>query len=101
MRVLYAGQCMIEFPCRDDRLWQPGFRGTLRASPGPCLPFCLQRSRSGFLTRIGMDSLSDRLLALLDEAGTATGMISRDTRRCLGLYTIETDPFREWQFNSG
>jgi 2-dehydro-3-deoxygluconokinase len=98
MRVVCIGECMVEFLRQDDGLWRQGFAGdslnvawTMRA----LLP---ADANVDYLTRVGTDALSEAMLDMLRAAGIGTGTITRDPKRTVGLYTIQTDSAGERSF---
>jgi 2-dehydro-3-deoxygluconokinase len=88
---LGVGEAMVELAPVDGGLYALGFAGdTLNTC------WCLKRlvgdaRRVSYLTRVGEDALSSRLLAFLGEAGIDAGAISRDPERTLGLYLISLE----------
>lgn len=59
-------------------------------------------TRVGYVTALGRDRFSDRMIATLDEEGIATNLIARLPDRLPGLYAIEIDgtgerSFRYWR----
>ena len=58
-----------------------------------------------YVTRLGSDSFSDRLIAFIESEGVGTGNIGRSATRIPGLYAISTDAdgersFTYWRENS-
>ena len=99
MQVLCVGECMVEFLRQDDGLWRQGFAGDTLNVAWAMRALLPPEAGVGYLTRIGTDSLSDRMLAMLAAAGIGQGAIARDPARTLGLYTIETDATGERSFS--
>lgn len=90
-RLVSAGECMIELADAGGGLFRLGFAGdTLNTAwyARACLP---GDWRVDYLTRLGTDRLSDRILAFLAGAGIGTGHVGRDPARRPGLYLIETE----------
>lgn len=105
MRALCIGECMVEFLCRDDGLWQQGFAGDSLNVAWAMKALLPETARVDYLTRVGTDGLSDAMVAMLEAAGIGTGHIQRDPDRTVGLYTIQTDAdgersFSYWRSNS-
>ena len=99
MRVLCIGECMVEFFCRDDGLWQQGFAGDTLNVAWALRALLPQTASVDYLTRIGTDALSDRMAEMLEVAGIGTAHLQRDGERTLGLYTIQTDSQGERRFS--
>ncbi len=98
MRVLCAGECMVEFLRQDDGLWRQGFAGDTLNVAWAVRALLPDDHAVDYLTRTGDDALSRRMVAMLAQAGIGTGAIGRDPKRTLGLYTIETDDSGERHF---
>ena len=90
-RFLSIGEAMVELSrsAVGDELWRQGFAGDtlntawyLRA----CLPDTWQID---YLTRLGQDPFSPRLLEFLREGRIRTDYVSIDPVRSVGLYAIE------------
>lgn len=87
---LSVGECMLELSgAGAPDLWRMGIAGdTLNTA-------WYARSRLGpdwqvdYLTRLGQDRFSDRILAFLDSGGIGSGWITRDPARMPGLYAID------------
>ena len=105
MQFLSVGECMIEMSGGADGIWRMGFAGDtlntlwyaragLDPSNGPV----------GYLTALGTDAFSDRILAFLSASGIATDLIRRVPERRPGLYLIEQRDgdrhFSYWRDNS-
>jgi 2-dehydro-3-deoxygluconokinase len=99
MRVVCVGECMVEFLRRDDGLWQQGFAGDTLNVAWAVRALLPASAGVDYLTRLGSDGLSDRLMEFLAQAGIGRGAITHDPARTLGLYTIETDSQGERQFS--
>lgn len=99
MRVISVGECMVEFFRQDDGNWRQGFAGdtmnvawALRALTG-------DDTTVAYLTAIGTDGFSDRMVAFLAAAGMDTSLVARHSGMRPGLYTIETDDAGERRFD--
>ena len=99
LRVLCVGECMVEFFRRDDGSWSQGFAGDSLNVAWALRALLPSSARVSYLTRVGMDALSDAMLCMFKEAGIATDHVARDPRRTVGLYTIQTDPSGERSFS--
>jgi 2-dehydro-3-deoxygluconokinase len=89
---------MVEFLRQDDGLWRQGFAGDTLNVAWALRAILPAEHGVGYLSRVGTDALSERMLAMLEAAGIGTGTIGRDADRTLGLYTIETDAAGERSF---
>ncbi|MBL4646655.1 MAG: sugar kinase, partial [Rhizobiales bacterium] len=72
MRFLAIGECMVELSGAGPDLWRSGFAGdTLNTSwyARACLPNSWSVE---YLTRIGIDTLSDRMISFLAENNIGT-----------------------------
>jgi 2-dehydro-3-deoxygluconokinase len=87
---LSVGECMLELSgAGSPDLWRMGIAGdTLNTA-------WYARARLGadwqvdYLTRLGRDRFSDRILRFLDAGGIGTAWITRDPARMPGLYAID------------
>ena len=100
-RVACIGECMIELSQLDPLSGQAhvGFAGdTLNTA------VYLARLRPGvsYLTNVGTDAFSTRMLAMFAAEGIECGLIGRHETRLPGIYAIEVDAsgersFRYWR----
>ena len=101
VQVACIGECMIELSQLDLESGQArvGFAGdTLNTA------VYLARLRPGvsYLTNLGADAFSTRMLAMFTEEGIDCGLIGRHETRLPGIYSIECDAagersFRYWR----
>lgn len=91
MRVIAVGECMVEFALRPDGLWQQGFAGDTLNMAWALRALLPAAASVEFLTRVGSDGFSERMLAFLAAAGIGTSLVGREAGLAPGLYTIETD----------
>jgi 2-dehydro-3-deoxygluconokinase len=98
MRVISAGECMVEFFRRDDGLWRQGFAGDTLNVAWAMRAILSAEHQVSYLTRVGMDAFSEAMVDFLADAGIDTALIGRDETRRPGLYTIETDVAGERDF---
>jgi 2-dehydro-3-deoxygluconokinase len=95
VRVASIGECMIELSPRPGGLLGLGFGGDT-------LNTAVYLARLGvavdYLTALGDDGYSERMLALWREEGVGTGLVPRVPGRLPGLYLIEIDPAGERRF---
>ncbi len=91
-RFLSIGEAMVELSRAEaggGELWRLGYAGdTLNTAwyARACLPPDWQVD---YLTRLGTDPFSARMMEFLTEARIGTGFIARDPLRSIGLYAIE------------
>jgi 2-dehydro-3-deoxygluconokinase len=98
MRVVCIGECMVEFFRQDDGLWRQGFAGDSLNVAWALRALLPADAIVDYLTRVGTDTLSEAMLDMLRTAGIGTGTITRDPKRTVGLYTIQTDSAGERSF---
>lgn len=99
MRVVCIGECMVEFLRQDDGLWRQGFAGDSLNVAWAMRALLPAEAQVSYLTRVGTDALSEAMLDMLKGAGIGTETISRDPKRTVGLYTIQTDSQGERSFS--
>jgi 2-dehydro-3-deoxygluconokinase len=99
MRVVCIGECMVEFLRQDDGLWRQGFAGDSLNVAWAMRALLPVEAKVDYLTRVGTDALSGTMLDMLRSAGIGTGTITRDPKRTVGLYTIQTDADGERSFS--
>jgi 2-dehydro-3-deoxygluconokinase len=93
-RIVSIGECMVELaPTGDAGTFRMGFAGDTMNTA-----WYLRRRLPGggaggwavdYLTAVGTDGVSDRMVAFLAETGIGTGHIARRVDRTVGLYLIE------------
>lgn len=95
-RVASIGECMIELSPRPGGLLGLAFGGDT-------LNTAVYLARLGvavdYLTALGDDAYSDRMLAQWRDEGVGTGLVQRLPGRLPGLYVIEIDPQGERRFH--
>ncbi|HMQ95340.1 MAG TPA: sugar kinase [Amaricoccus sp.] len=97
-RVACIGECMVELTLpKDGAAARVGFAGdTLNTA------IYLKRGAPAlevaYVTALGRDALSERMLAFFAEEGLDTGLIERRADRVPGLYAISTDAAGERSF---
>lgn len=99
MRVVCIGECMVEFLRQDDGLWRQGFAGDSLNVAWAMRTLLPADANVDYLTRVGTDALSEAMLDMLRSAGIGTGTITRDPKRTVGLYTIQTASDGERSFS--
>ena len=99
MRVACIGECMVELtlPRDDDGATRVGFAGDTANTA-----IYLKRSASevevAYVTALGSDPLSERMLGFFSAEGIETGLVERRVDRVPGLYAISVDPAGERSF---
>jgi 2-dehydro-3-deoxygluconokinase len=103
-RIACIGECMVELG-RIDLVGgsaQVGFAGDTFNT-------AIYLSRVGcdvtYVTNLGTDAFSDRIVGIMQDEGIATSLIGRHDTRLPGIYAIETDAagersFRYWRESS-
>lgn len=88
-RVISIGECMVELAPTGDGTFRMGFAGDTMNTA-----WYLRRRLSpdwevDYLTAVGADAISDRMVAFLSGAGIGTDHVARRVDRTVGLYLIE------------
>ena len=88
-RVICIGECMVELAPTGDGTFRMGFAGDTMNTA-----WYLRRRLSpdwevDYLTAVGTDAISDRMVAFLSGAGIGTDQVARRVDRTVGLYLIE------------
>lgn len=98
-RVACIGECMIEIGLPQDGvgLARIGFAGDV-ANVAIYLKRAGPASEVAFVTALGTDALSDRMVAFFGEHGLATDLVERRPDRAPGLYAISLDAAGERSF---
>jgi 2-dehydro-3-deoxygluconokinase len=95
-RIAAIGECMIELSPRPGGLFSLGFAGDT-------LNTALYLARLGvgvdYLTALGDDSFSDRMIEFWHREGIGTPIVPRLANRLPGLYVIEIGPGGERRFS--
>jgi len=95
-RILCIGEAMAEIR-RDGPSYAVGFAGdTFNTAV-----YCRRRLKGGtvgYLTRVGIDPLSDGFLALARKEGLDVTPIRQETTHNIGIYTVQTDDHGERSF---
>ncbi|MCC6468941.1 MAG: sugar kinase [Alphaproteobacteria bacterium] len=95
-RAASIGECMLELSPRDGGLFALGYGGDT-------LNTAVYMARLGvavdYLTALGDDGFSDKMLAAWRAEGVGTGQVRRLPGRLPGLYLIETDAQGERRFS--
>ena len=89
MRIVSVGECMVELaPAGADR-YAMGFAGDT-FNTAWYLRHALPNSWAvDYLTAVGQDQISDRMVAFMSGEGIGTATIQRLSGRSVGLYMIQ------------
>ena len=88
MRIVSIGECMVELSGAGDDLWRSGYAGdTFNTAwyARALLPEC----DVDYVTCVGQDPVSDRMIDFIQNAGIGTKYIRRHPVRGVGLYMID------------
>ncbi len=88
-RLICLGECMVEMAPQSDGNFSMGFAGdTFNTAwyARACLPADWQVD---YLTAVGRDAVSDRMLDFMQKAGIGVSHVARLEGRTVGLYLIE------------
>ena len=85
---LGVGEAMVEFAPVEGGLYAQGFAGDTLNTCWYLARLSPTERPVRYLTRVGQDPLSNRLVAFLAESGLDTSAVARDPERTLGLYLI-------------
>lgn len=104
-RFVSIGECMVEMaPTGTAGTYAMGFAGDSFNTAWYARQALPSDWQVDYLTAVGTDTLSDRMLAFMDHAGIGTAHVIRRPDRTLGLYLIELDgaerSFSYWRSQS-
>lgn len=103
-RVLSIGECMVELRQVTGGMMETGFAGDTFNTAHYLRAFLPEAYPVDYFTAIGTDSISDAMLAFIQNLGIGTGFIRRVPGRIPGLYMIHLDDgersFSYWRSNS-
>ncbi|OZA05616.1 MAG: 2-dehydro-3-deoxygluconokinase, partial [Rhodobacterales bacterium 17-64-5] len=89
-RVLAIGECMVELaPQPEGDLYRLGYAGDTLNTAWYLRRLLPETDRVDYLTAVGSDAISDRLVAFLAGSGIGTGHVLRRADRTVGLYLIQ------------
>lgn len=90
MRIVSIGECMVELaPLADPGAFRMGFAGDTFNTAFYLRQLLPSDMQVDYLTALGTDSVSDRMLAMMAQAGIGTDHVARVADRAPGLYLIE------------
>ena len=88
-RFVSVGECMVELsPTGTEGLWQEGIAGDTLNTAWYARAALPDTWRVDYVTRLGTDHFSDKILTFLASNNLGTNHISRDPVRGPGLYAI-------------
>jgi 2-dehydro-3-deoxygluconokinase len=87
MRLVFAGECMIEM-APEGRLFHKGFAGDTLNMAWYARHLAPENWNIDFVSAIGADAISDEMAAFIASAGIGTDHLFRDPDRTVGLYMI-------------
>lgn len=89
MRVVSVGECMVELSGAGQGLWRQAFAGDTFNTAWYLRALMPAASRVDYLTCVGQDAISNKMLDFISGAGIGTGCITRHPTRAPGLYMID------------
>ncbi len=102
--IIAVGEAMIEMAVTDQNLFRRGFAGDTFNTIWYMAQMLGSQFDVGFLTNVGMDSISDAFVEEIRSDGVKTNRIQKVPDRTMGLYMIELDGsercFHYWRKNS-
>ncbi|MBF9031787.1 sugar kinase [Rhodobacterales bacterium HKCCE3408] len=87
-RVTAIGECMVEMAPRDGGGYALGFAGDTFNTAWYLQRLAGERLEIGYLSAVGQDDISDRMLAFMRAAGIRTADVARIEGRSVGLYLV-------------
>lgn len=87
-RVLSIGECMVELKQAEGGLLRQGFAGDTFNTAYYLRSFLPEAWQVDYFTAVGLDAVSDEMLAFIAGTGIGTGFIRRVPERMPGLYMI-------------
>lgn len=103
-RVVAVGEAMVEMAPVGNGHYQRGFAGDTFNTAWHMAQALRERAAVGFVTRVGMDRISDAFVDGLAADGLDVSAVGRDAQRGMGLYLIELDgverSFHYWRNTS-
>lgn len=90
-RIVAIGECMVEMAPfgQDPNGYKMGFAGDTLNTAWYLRRLLPAGNQVDYMTAVGTDAISDRMLAFLTEAGLGTDHIIRRQDRTVGLYMVE------------
>ncbi len=97
-RVVLAGECMVEFASQGEDSYRLGYAGDVYNTAVYLSRSCAQECDVQFMTVVGKDAVSAKLLALMESEKIGCEFLWKDASATLGAYCIQLDPQGERQF---
>ncbi|OUD08437.1 hypothetical protein BVC71_13100 [Marivivens niveibacter] len=88
MRIVSIGECMVELSGAGADLWRSSFAGDTFNTAWYARAK-LPSAMVDYVTCVGSDPISDRMVQFMSSAGIGTEHINRHPTRSVGLYMIE------------
>lgn len=88
-RILAIGECMVELSMQAQDTYAAGYAGDTMNTAWYLRHLLPQTDQIDYLTAVGDDGVSDKMVAFLQNAGIGTGNIARRDGLTVGLYMIE------------
>ena len=89
--IVSVGEAMIEMAVTHEGLYRRGFAGDTFNTIWHMAQVLGNQFDLGFVTKVGVDSLSDAFIEELDKDGLMTKGVCQVSERTMGLYMIEID----------
>ncbi|MFK7860798.1 MAG: sugar kinase [Granulosicoccus sp.] len=99
LKLLAIGEAMAELRHSADAGFNVGFAGDTFNTALYCSRALSSDASVGFMSRIGMDPLSQSFIDLAKGEGLNTAYISRDQDHNIGIYSVSTDGSGERSFH--
>ena len=102
--IIAVGEAMIEMAVTDQNVFRRGFAGDTFNTIWHMAQMLGGQFDVGFVTNVGVDSISDTFIEEIRSDGLKTNRIQKVSDRTMGLYMIELDgserSFHYWRENS-
>ena len=95
MRICSIGECMIEFSNKENNKYNFGYAGDTANS---AIYLSRMGAKSSYITSIGNDILSKKMIDFLKEEKVKTNNIYINNKKTLGLYIIQNEKNGEKNF---
>ncbi len=86
---LSIGECMVEMAPTEDGTYAMGFAGDTLNTAWYARKLLPESWNVSYLTAVGTDAVSDRMLSFLEDAGLDTSGVERRSDKTVGLYMIQ------------
>ena len=97
-QVIIFGECMVELFQLVDNVYHQAFAGDVYNTAVYCKRSAPQQLNLKFLSAVGTDLVSDKLIAQLEQEKLDSSLVLRTKTARPGLYMINTDCFGERSF---